>query len=471
MNRILKRKEKQCGFCFVFCVCFFVFIPAVFPERVPQRPNIIIVSTDTLRADRLGCYGYARRTSPHVDAFAKEAVLFQNAISPSPHTAPSHMSFFTGMSPTVHGVANFQADGSYRMLSERIPLLAELLHSAGYQTYGFHGGGNISDVFGFARGFDWYQKIKIDQTEARGFPTIKETLAARAKDKPVFLFVHHLFCHDPYVWVPAGFRKPFQSGLHPLLPASQDDLSSALSCDFLDMRARFWRDIDPSNAAHQKHLQAVYDGAVLYSDYLFKRLMVLLQKEKMYDDSIIVFMSDHGEEFYEHGQYRHEQLFIETLHVPMIVRFPRAEYAGTRIFERVMSFDIMPTILEYCSIPFSHQMQARSVWPFLTGKGTYEQVLFSYVRNSYRLYDDEYVYLWDNQNELLFNTTDDPREEKNIFLQKPAVAEKIKISQGAFLKASALLKEYYDSPDLKDQAFLETDSHRIDELKALGYVN
>lgn len=446
MYRVFRQKTRQSVF-FLVCVnCLFIFIPAVFSERAVERPNIIIVSTDSLRADRLGCYGYARPSSPHIDAFAKEAVLFQNAISPSSHTAPAHMSFFTGLSPDVHAVTNFHSDGSYRMLSARIPLMAELVRSAGYQTYGFHGGGNISDAFGFARGFDVYQTIAIDQTEDQVFAAIEATLKTRAADKPLLLFTHHYFCHDPYVAAPPKFRRPFQAGLHPRLPASLEDLPQALSLDYADVRTLFWRDIDPSNGAHREHLRAVYDGAVFYSDHLFKRLMDLLRKERLFDDSIIVFMSDHGEEFYEHGQNLHEQLFIETLHVPLIVRFPRGEHAGTRISERIMSFDIMPTILEYCSVPFSHEMQARSVWPLLKGEGTYAPAIFSHVYNSYRLYDDEYVYVdgwWQAQNELLFNVAEDPREEKNIFSQNPERAEKIKDRLRSLVAEHAELRTAY----------------------------
>jgi arylsulfatase len=167
-------------------------------------PNIIIMSVDTLRADRLGTYGHDRDTSPAVDALAAESVVFERAISQAPSTAPAHMSIFTGLTPSVHGVVNVDRQGP--ALAPGIRTLPEVFRDAGYVVAGLHGGGNMDGSLGFDRGFHlWADDLtSFHWTEAWQRPAdldaIRSLLAlARSRGRPLFLFLHHYVCHVPYV--------------------------------------------------------------------------------------------------------------------------------------------------------------------------------------------------------------------------------------------------------------------------------
>jgi len=172
----------------------------------PPRPNLVLVSIDTLRADHLTAYGYERSTSPEISRLARQGILFERAFSQSPKTATSHMSLFTGLYPPAHRVANW-GERRVRRLSDDVPTLATLLVRAGYRTEAYTNGGNVSARLGFGQGFDSYQ-------EDRGAESVFDS-AQRALDRfvqeadggaraPFFLFLHTFQVHDPYV-PPAEF--------------------------------------------------------------------------------------------------------------------------------------------------------------------------------------------------------------------------------------------------------------------------
>ena len=278
-----------------------------------SKPNIIIVSIDTLRADHLSCYGYLRQTSPYIDEFVKDAVLFENAISQSPKTASSHMSLFTALTPDVHGVSNINEDGSMdKRLDDEIVTLAQVLKEKGYLTVGFHGGGQMSASLGFDKGFDLYSSNPIMHQDSyyqfEELKGIRQWISrSKKKRKPLFLFLHHYICHDPYLAAPKEFRLRFLdnpvAGL-PLDPEEIWDKDPGL------WSKNFWRNVDMSKAEHNSHIVSLYDGEVYYSDYLFGKVIDILKEEKYYNNSMIILLSDHGEEFYEHKDIGHGKLFI-----------------------------------------------------------------------------------------------------------------------------------------------------------------
>jgi len=352
-------------------------------EELPSpKPNIILFSIDTLRADHLSCYGYSRKTSPHIDAFSKDAVLFNNTVSQSPITAPSHMSIFTSLAPPVHGVNNISELGLKHRLDEKIITMPQLLRRNGYYTVGLHGKGQITGDMGFKRGFDkyipafsqWEGRSGRQNASLKGLEKIIARIRKNVQDsdkmkKPLFLFLHHYLCHDPYTKGPKKFREHFLDNCVDRLEESQvGDRDSAA----------FWEGVDLDDPQDYNRIISLYDGGVYYSDYVFKKVIDALKEEGIYDSSIIILLSDHGEEFNEHGGKQHGRLWVEHLHVPLIIKLPKRKHAGTIIEAPVRLMDIMPTICEYLGVPISHPIQGVSFFSLITNQGKYNPLMASY---------------------------------------------------------------------------------------------
>jgi arylsulfatase A-like enzyme len=448
----------------------------------PKKPNIILIAIDTLRADHLGCYGYARETSPNIDAFVKDAVLFENAFSQASVTAPAFMSIFTSLTPAVHKVGVFKKDRVFQPLHQQVITLPMILKRNGYSTIGLHGGGEVSENLGFDRGFDSYRKWWRGD-EGTDFQILPQKIddvrrairESKAKGKPLFLFLHHYFCHDPYLHAPEIFCQRFLSEKAAGLPTRPTDIVSAKT--FKTNRENFWKNVDMSNPKHRSHIIALYDGGAYYSDHIFGELIKLLEEEKYYDNSVIIVVADHGEEFYEHSDKLHWRLFIETLHVPLIVKFPHSEYRGKVIRERVRTFDILPTLIDFLKLKTDHFMQGISFLPLLTGQDQYAPLIVSYAhqydpesQDSIRFISNGFVY--SNQpsagtDEWLFDAVNDPKEMNNLASSHPVILKQMrKIAQDELEKD----KEIRERLKLKKGAPVEKDEQLLDQLKSLGYV-
>ncbi|MDP8235958.1 MAG: sulfatase [Candidatus Erginobacter occultus] len=421
---------------------FFLALILSYPLRIvaasedspPPKPDIILFSVDTLRADHLSCYGYGKPTSPFIDSFRGEAVLFRNAISQSAHTAPSHMSIFTAFMPDVHGVTNFTGAEKLKLAPES-PSLAEILRNNGYMTVGLHGGGNVNAGLGFDRGFDCYQDVFKLQTSEPGKlpPEVGEWLdRSRAAGKPLFLFLHHYFCHVPYIHGPRELRCAFLENPVPGLPTRPEDLTDLQR----KKNVEFWKLVDMSDPRHREHLLALYDGGILVADHIFKEIAELLKEKGCYDKSLIVLTSDHGEEFYEHSSQGHGSLFIEHLHVPLLVKFPGGEYAGRQIDQRVRLVDLLPSICEAVGVGTPPEIQGISLLSLLRGGGTYDPLIVSHhvgAEYQLRFYSDGYVYsnMADEDTvDWLFDPVKDPREQINLAGQKPEIVKKMRLLAG-----------------------------------------
>lgn len=322
---------------------------------------------DALRADRLGCYGYHRPTSPNIDRFAGESVLFERALSNSPWSASSFMSLFSSLSPEVHGVSNLSS--RFRLhprVSGRIPLLAEILQDHGYLTVGLHGGGNIPSVRGFDRGFNYYGKNFGTANYREVADLIRKWLEeSRSAGRPIFLFLHHLICHDPYLYGPGEFRFRFLENPVPDLPLTIQELDKLGP----DRAANFWKGVDLANPRHKAHIDALYDGGVYFSDFVFEELMEVLREEGIYDEALIILTADHGEALGERGTRGHGALWIEHLHVPLLLKFPGAERGGRKVAVPVGLMDVVPTLFEYLQVKHPDPVQGTSLLPLAAGRG------------------------------------------------------------------------------------------------------
>jgi arylsulfatase A-like enzyme len=347
------------------------------PGRSATNPrNVVLVSLDTLRADHVSAYGYERPTSPNLDRLAAEGILFEQAFSHAPHTAQSHMSLFTSLYPGEHGVHNFQ-DGPPVRLDDEIPTLAELLQSSGYRTRGVVSGGNISGSLGFDRGFDRYDELN---RHPRLFPAALEALRElAATEGPFFLFVHTYQAHDPYVPPPefAGlFSDPSYDGS---LIGTQDELARLSDGEYEGQHRAFWDSFDRERPGDLRQLVAQYDAVIRATDGGLGALLAELEALGLEAETAVVVLSDHGEEFAEHGGFVHHQLYQEVLHVPLVLRFPGLA-SGVRVQRRVRLIDVLPTITDYLGIEAPDHTQGESMLPLISdpvSDGASERPLFA----------------------------------------------------------------------------------------------
>ncbi|MHC4894995.1 MAG: sulfatase [Planctomycetota bacterium] len=324
------------------------------PKSAPR--NVLLLSIDTLRADALGSYGNERRTSAFLDRWAERGVRFTSAWSHSPKTAPSHMTMLTGLAPRVHGVGNLRT-ASHPSLGPEATTLAEVLSSEGFATAGITDGGNMRGRLGFNRGFDVYIAKKAHEWGPRA-AQVRQWLTARDPERPWFLFFHTYHVHDPYFppqSVAERFVDPDYAGR---IIGQRDALEKAMETEDLGfgsdprirLLANYWERVDESDPADLEHLRDLYLASVADLDSKLERLFTWLEAEGHLDSTLVIVTSDHGEEFGEHGMVRHDQLYRELLHVPLLVRFPDDAHAGLVIEEPVRHVDLFASVLELLDI-------------------------------------------------------------------------------------------------------------------------
>jgi len=322
-----------------------------------ERPNIVLISLDTLRADHLGAYGYSKPTSPNLDKLAKEGVVFEKAWTQAPWTLPAHMSVFTSMMPSQHGV-----DSVGRVLPQNITTLTQTLQQAGYNTQGIVNNGHMRAHWGFDRGFDGWQEFAVD-TDAGNCENITEEamgwLSKRDSDKPFFLFMHYYDAHDAY-GPPAKYREMFGSTI------------TANEARGLTWSARDPQSTLPSEAA-KAQLIGAYDGEIAWMDEQLGKLFAKLPANTM-----IVIFSDHGEAFEEHGWTLHgATLYEEETRVPLIVRMADGSKAGTRVESPAALLDIAPTILGAAGVEAPAQFTGMNLAGAINGEAQPARVILS----------------------------------------------------------------------------------------------
>lgn len=317
-------------------------------EPAPTR-GYILISIDTLRADRVGAYGYARDTTPFLDRLAARGTLFERAIAQFPSTLPSHLSILTGLYPREHGVVP-----PVHVLAPEIPTVPELFRAAGFRTAGFTEGGYMKGYFGFARGFEvWRDDDTTAETDVeRTFAAGLEFLRGVGKEERFLLFLHTYAVHDPYD-PPARFRELYWRGPPPedAFPPTGPELAAVNE-----------RGLAPSPEV-VAYLSALYDGSVRYVDAQVESLFAELERTGLLAESTVILFSDHGEEFLEHGKLAHTQTYHELLHIPLLLLHP-AQKAPLRLGALVEGIDLAPTLLDLADLS-GPPMSGRSLVPLL----------------------------------------------------------------------------------------------------------
>ncbi|PIE51413.1 hypothetical protein CSA37_11845 [Candidatus Fermentibacteria bacterium] len=297
-----------------------------------DKPSVILIIIDTLRADHLSCYGYERITSPVLDSLAATGTIWANANSNASWTLPATASIWTGVAPKSHGVTMSLATGNVFGISPETPVLPMAMKSNGYQTAGFFNVYLFSPYFGFHKGFDRY-----DCTE-KGHDRAEETVDMAIQwleeidhEKPFFLTVHLFDVHAPYD-PPAPFNTLF--------------------CNDETDGKSYWDISENGDILHPEqleHLMGLYDGEIAQVDSELGRLFRTVRDLELDQKTLIIVTADHGEEFLEHGYVGHgKNLFQETVHIPLITSGTEVA-AGAVRHETVAQFDIFPSILSYCA--------------------------------------------------------------------------------------------------------------------------
>ncbi len=425
--------------------------------------NLVVISLDTLRADHLGCYGYNRDTSPNIDRFARESIVFENAYSTAPKTPESHMSMFTSLYPSVHRVFTIVDESKINVLDGSAATFTEILKEEGYRTVGIHGGGFMDGKFGFDRGFDTYRM--------GGQVGVQKWIMDNAWKNKFFLFYHTYHVHDPYTPRPP-YDTMFDADYGGNIVHDRNELAKMSATGwYADFSKTFWSLADKKDPRDVQHLVALYDGEIREMD---AELGLLFETIDRYaPDTIVILLSDHGEEFGEHnGGFLHSQMYEETLHVPLIIRHP--EYPGeTRIADRVSLIELAPTILDMLSISAIEAFPGRTL---LVDKepGLVEKAVFGEypLKEKYALIKSGRKIIVSERGLELYSLTDDPGEQHDLAAgsnQSPGSApglEDLRAELDDIIAGNEARSAIVNKDHKQDQLTQKT----IDELKALGYI-
>jgi arylsulfatase A-like enzyme len=332
---------------------------------VSERPrNLIVVLVDTLRADRLGVYGYERDTSPNVDAFARESLLFTSSRSQAACTYPSVNSILTSRSPTFFLGQPGQALG----IPAGIPSIAEILRERGYRTVAVSGNPVVArtpnrknPTGGFGRGFEVFHEECHWRPAACLNRVAREHLRKEGDDRPLFLYLQYIDPHDPYR-PPAHHRRRFALSGSDKRFVRRGDPTPIAETIYSGARDR---GVTPADL---RHLSDLYDEEIAYFDSQFPDLLAAIREAGLLEDSIVVFTADHGEDFLEHGHIKHcRTVFDTSIRTPLILRVPGVE--PRTIEAPVENLDIVPTLLDYVGIDAAgFRFEGRSLRPVIESR-------------------------------------------------------------------------------------------------------
>ncbi|MCL4694340.1 MAG: sulfatase, partial [Candidatus Hydrogenedentes bacterium] len=296
------------------------------------KPNVLIFLVDTLRRDRLGCYGYERNTSPSIDALALEGFQIEKMISQSSWTRPAVASLLTSTYPSTH-----RTNDRANVLRSSLTTVAETLRRSGYFTHAFMSNPTCLPTWGFGKGFARFRDVgSFTLNPKKDADVVDAVLKALdyAEGMPWFFYVHTMGPHSPYE-PPAPYDAQFLSDTSGL---SEQD-------------------------AERRKLQDLYDGEIAFTDAQLGRLVGALKERGIYDNTVIAVLSDHGEEFWEHGGWGHgHSLFDEVVRIPCVVK-PTARAAGVKVSTDGVCeiVDVAPTMLELAGLPVPEEFEGRSL--------------------------------------------------------------------------------------------------------------
>lgn len=418
---------------FFLAICFAIVCSVACASASPPS-NVVVVTIDTLRADHLACYGYDRIKTPNIDVLARSGARFANAFTPVPITLPAHTALMTGQYPMATGIRDF----SGHKLAPGAMTLARVLQSHGYSTAAFIGSAALDSRFGLSLGFDTYydhfnlgnsREIHLDEIERRGDQVVDLALKwlESHRQKPFFIWVHLYDPHAPY---------------------------------------------DPPEPYARLYRNHLYDGEIAFADAQVGRLFDYLKRQHLYENSLVVLASDHGESLGEHGEKTHGFfIYNATLHVALIVRIPGD---SPRVVQQGVSLvDVMPTVLQALRIALPSSVQGQSLMGLMAGRqsghdsGQYAEnyaPLFHFGWN--RLLSLEWrgmKYIETTRPEL-YDLKTDPRELHDLSNAHRALAQEMNE------RLHDLIRRYTPSSKSSTAAGQSTDPSLLASLRSLGYA-
>jgi arylsulfatase A-like enzyme/Flp pilus assembly protein TadD len=413
-------------------------------SRQTKPWNVLVITLDTTRADRIGCYGRENASTPVLDSLAAEGFLFERCHSTNPITTPSHSSIMTGKYPMLHGVRD---NGLFTLPDERTTL-AEVFRENGWATAAAVASFPLTRRFGLDQGFDFFddqieapylnfrgdrivtrQKLFFDERPAVDvnqaiIPWLKSNI-----DRPFFVWVHYFDAHQPFV---------------------------------------------PPNPYDELFARDLYQGEIAYADESLGRILAVLEERKVADRTLVVVVGDHGEGLGEHDELTHSLLCYETtIRVPLIIKVPGSE-GGIRIVDNVGTVDLAPTILDLMDLPTPDGVQGVSLRSYLDPGSTvksaadrmyYAETLsprIAYGWSEVRvLIDEPFKYIHSSRPEL-YDLRSDPSERHDLSAERPDVVESMRHQLEEFVGGRS-------SPAAGDAAG-EVDAETLQRLAALGYI-
>lgn len=399
--------------------------------------NIVFVSLDTLRASRLGCYGYDKPTSPYMDQIASQGVVFERAYASDIPTEVAHTSIFTGKTGLRTGVVSHGS--SLTHLPKHEPWLPVMLRAHGYTTAAVDNLYQLKEWF--ARGYRYYinsvgniRHIDGKTINALAMPWIKEH-----RNENFFLFLHYWDTHTPYVPPQAYAELFYEAGRDPFDPNNRSMESAYNHAAYPFFKHHHYDLLGPVTDA--SYVNALYDAEVRYLDDRLRELDEMLIASGLYEDTLLVLFGDHGESLTEHEIYwDHCGLYETTVNVPVMMRWPNRIAAGQRVSGLVQQADLMPTILEAAGIEIPAELAAvldgRSLWPSIRGEanGTRDRIFLSecawqaargVVTDQYKLIRtyDSGPFIRDDRE--LYDLKKDPGETVNLNESEGQLAERM----------------------------------------------
>lgn len=469
-------------------------------KELAGSPNILLIVMDTVRQDHLSCYGYPRETTPNLDQLAGEGVLFKNAVSTAPWTLPSHASLFTGTFPSKHG-----AHAEHLFLDGKLVTMAEMLASFGYQTVGFSNNPWISDSAGMSRGFEVFKQtwmknkgiteFILSQIFQHYLPTryddgAKETnrWVIRWLEKeyeptePFFIFINYMEAHMPTYPSPSYdlYLK------EPLTLETRARIRDVGRNEFT-----FISGVAPLLESDFEVLIDLYDAEITYLDAKIGEIIETLRKKKLLDDTVVIVLSDHGENIGDHDHVGHHLCVYDSLlRIPLIIRYPKRFPQGEALSKPVQICDIFPTLMDILDVPDHSVKRGLQGKSFLDPKfqdsvdryaiSEYAHPFFQLkvIKNLNPAFDvspfeqrlkavqmGDYKYIWSSKGEdELYNLKKDPKEEENIAGAFPERLRELRAVLEEWIEAA----ESPTSPDLP--AVKKFDRATEERLRSLGYI-
>jgi arylsulfatase A-like enzyme len=485
-QRLNIRRHTAIGLAIIIAAAALFWLIIILSNPPADRPNVLWITMDSCRPDHLGCYGYTRAHTPHIDAIAAQGWVFTQAIAQASATRYSVPSMATGRYPLRVPSRTF----AFRP-PDAHPTLAEILEKSGY------GSCVISDehpVVRCAKGFQQILRISKDTAE-RTHACLK--IIDQLKEEPFFIWLYYWDPHTPYapperfrtLFEPTPLQQPHPPEQRITIPGQRRipirDRNGMLQSDLVVMkRINFLRDVVPTELDRQ-HLINLYDAEIAHVDEQIGLVIEKLTSEHLWDNTMVLITADHGEAFGEHQRYYHGlSLFDEVIHVPLIIKPPGLAVDGRNIAAPVRNVDIMPTVVDVCGASIPRGLDGISLQPFVGDRnwpgcpayseiyyqerGFQEHLLISFRTAEYKLITD----LVQATTEL-YDLGSDPRERHDL-LQPTTGGAKV---PSAEQREQNLRKALLAHLDLEDLTVLadrkltrQMDEETREQLRSLGYI-